>query len=441
VRLCHALICATALLFASSGGSHAQTAGGALTVGVTKVDITPTDLTNLNPFGGGAFARVHDPIFARALVIGDGTATVAIVNFDLPEVGDMRAFRQRIERETGIKYDHIMLAATHSHSAPRLGGISPGTRAQKPSPESERYSAWVFGKVIAAIKAAQASAQPARFGVSTGYANVNVNRDAYTPGKGWGLGYNPEGDSEKALRVLRFDTAAGQPLAVLFTYGVHSTVTFQMKEVTGDLAGAAERYVEENGDGVTALFVMGAGGEQVPRVQRLRPGPPEAMSPADRALAWRAMDAQGLILGSEVLRVANGMEGLTGEVRLRSAAREAVCPTKPAPSTTAPNQMASLSTVSSPNVTIQLGAITLNKVAIASVSGEVVTPIYRRFMRATPLTDTLFATLVNDRIGYIANDAAYDTPLFEVNGSPAARGCAEDAIVTGLVTMIAELSR
>ena len=58
-----------------------------------------------------------------------------------------------------------------------------------------------------------------------------------------------------------------------------------------------------------------------------------------------------------------------------------------------------------------------------------------------PLADTILATLVNDRIGYIANDAAYDTPLFEVNGSPAARGCAEDAIVNGLVGMIKEQKR
>jgi neutral ceramidase len=34
-------------------------------------------------------------------------------------------------------------------------------------------------------------------------------------------------------------------------------------------------------------------------------------------------------------------------------------------------------------------------------------------------------TLVNDRVGYIADDAAYDTPYFEVNGTPFARGCAE----------------
>jgi hypothetical protein len=35
-----------------------------------------------------------------------------------------------------------------------------------------------------------------------------------------------------------------------------------------------------------------------------------------------------------------------------------------------------------------------------------------------------------------ADDAAYDTPIFEVNGTPAARGCAKNGIVDGLVGMI-----
>jgi hypothetical protein len=78
----------------------------------------------------------------------------------------------------------------------------------------------------------------------------------------------------------------------------------------------------------------------------------------------------------------------------------------------------------------------LNQVAITGVSGEIVTNIYRHLQKETPLADTILATIVNDRVGYLPDDAAYDRPIFEVNGSPAARGCAEGAIVDGLVEMI-----
>lgn len=399
-----------------------------------KAEITPGDLAGLNPFGGGAFLAVHDPIFARVLLLSGGGKTALVVTFDAPEVGEMTPFRQRIERETGIKFDHIVLAATHDHSAPRIGDISKGTRAQMPSPESLKYSEVVYAKTLAAIKQAQAALRPARMGYGKGHLDINVNRDQYTPGKGWAIGYNADGVSDNGLPVVRIDGADGKAIAILFAYGVHSTATFGIKHVSGDLAGAAERYVEEVGSpGVIGMFLMGPAGEQVPIVSL---GRPRGDDPKYRDLAFRSMDAQGLILGAEVLRLAEGINPDQSQVRIAAANRDTVCKTKETKS-----QMATISAEDSPEVTIKLSALLLGDVAIAGVGGEVVTPIYNHLMRQTPLTKTIFATNVNDRIGYIADDAAYDTPTFEVNGSPAARGCAEPAIADGLAQMIGELSK
>ena len=402
---------------------------GALRAGVAKIDITPHDLTNLNPFGGGSFTAVHDPIFARALVVSDGSATAAIVTLDAPEVGDMTPLRQRIEHELGIEVDNIMIAATHDHSAPRIGKVSPGALAQDGGPESQRYSATVFDQVIAALRQAKSSAQPARFGLGKGSVDINVNRDQYMPGKGWGLGYDPEGPSDKTVWVLKLESLTGKPIATLFDYAVHSNVTFGIKEISGDLAGAAERYVERNGgDGIVGMYLMGPAGDQAPRVFHAGQ---RGDVVRDRALAYEANDAQGVMLGAEVLRVANLVESPTADVKIKTATRETTCPTKQGV-----GQMSTMTTVHSPTVTLRLGLIMLNQVAIAGVSGEVVTNIYRHLQKETPLADTILATIVNDRVGYLPDDAAYDRPIFEVNGSPAARGCAEDAIVNGIVAMI-----
>jgi hypothetical protein len=261
--------------------------------------------------------------------------------------------------------------------------------------------------------------------------DVNVNRDQYIQGSGWGLGYDPEGPSDKTVWVLKFAALSGKPIAVLFDYAVHSNVTFGIKEISGDLAGAAERYVEQNGgDGVVALFMMGAAGDQAPRVFHAGQ---RGDIPRDRELAFQANDAQGVMLGAEVLRVLNLITAPTSTVRIKATAREATCPTKPGV-----GQMATMTTVRSPTVTLRLGLIMLNEVAITAVSGEVVTNIYRHLQQQTPLANTILATIVNDRVGYLVDDAAYDRPLFEVNGSPAARGCAENAIVDGLAGMIRE---
>jgi len=426
-----------------------------LEVGADKVDITPTDLADLNPFGGGAFTAVHDPIFARALFLRSGTEMSAIVTLDVPEVGDMRAFLGRIERETGIPAGHVMLAATHDHSAPRVGEVTPGATAQKAGPASLRYSEQVYDRVIAALKQARAAARPARFGVANGAVDVNVSRDAYTPGQpgqmgqagrpgGWGLGFNPDGPSDKTVRVARFESLDGKPIAVLFNYAVHSTVSFGIKEVSGDLAGAAERHAEDLlGDGAVAMFTMGAAGDQAPRVFRERQS---GANPRDKALAYQAIEAQGVMLGTEVARVAATVQRTEGMVRMRSARAERSCPTKvaapgPVAAVAGSAVMSSMSTATAPTVPIQLGLLQLNDVAFTGVGGEVVTNIHRRFERETPLANSFFMTIVNDRIGYIADDAAYDRPIFEVKASPFSRGCAEDAIVDGLVSLITQQDR
>ena len=78
----------------------------------------------------------------------------------------------------------------------------------------------------------------------------------------------------------------------------------------------------------------------------------------------------------------------------------------------------------------------VNQIAFTAVSGEVLTNIYWHLKKASPLTDTVMITLSNGRVGYIVDDASYDTPLFELGSSPLARGCAENGIVDNLVEMI-----
>ena len=85
---------------------------------------------------------------------------------------------------------------------------------------------------------------------------------------------------------------------------------------------------------------------------------------------------------------------------------------------------------------LHLGLILINQVALTGVSGEVATNIYLHLKKASPLTNTIMLTLSNDRVGYIVDDAAYDTPTHETNGTPLARGCAENGIVDGLVGLI-----
>jgi len=409
----------------------------ALRVGAAKVEITPTNLTNLNPMGGGTFAGVHDPIFARVLIVDNGRNTAALVSLDLIETGDTLRVRERIQKELGIPVNHVIIAASHSHSTPRLGKVTPGALAHDGGPEVAAYTDTVNDKIVVALEQARTSLQPARMGIATGRADVSVNRDAFTA-QGWKIGFNPDGPSDKTVWVIRFEKPSGEPIAVLFNYAVHSTVTLGNQMVSGDLAGAAERHVEQHyGDKVVALWTLGPAGDQSPKFSGMSlAGPrPAGNTPVEnkdrRSSAFDAMDAQGFMVGAEVVRLANSIQPTVASAQIEADERVISCPMKQGV-----NQMADMKQAQVSSVPIRLGLIMIDRIALATVSGEVVTNIYSHLRKASPLANTILVTLANDRIGYLADDAAYDTPIFEVNGTPAARGCAENGIVNGLVDMI-----
>jgi len=74
---------------------------------------------------------------------------------------------------------------------------------------------------------------------------------------------NPDGPVDHDVPVLRVTGDGGKDIAILFGYACHNTVT-GLYTINGDYAGYAQAYLEEKRPGVTALFLMGAGGDQNP---------------------------------------------------------------------------------------------------------------------------------------------------------------------------------
>jgi hypothetical protein len=77
------------------------------------------------------------------------------------------------------------------------------------------------------------------------------------------------------------------------------------------------------------------------------------------------------------------------------------------------------------------------------VDGEVYTPIAMRLKRESPMANTFMVTLANGMAnsGYIPNDTAFGAQTFQVLGSRLKPGCAETAIVNGLLDLIAANQR
>lgn len=438
--LCCVVILGEACVLAAFGASE-----GTLSVGAARVDITPPADAAL-PMSGyegrkQGFQKIHDHIYARAIVLSDGTHQAAILSWELIGMPDgvSQQVSQRISKELGISADHLILAGEHVHSAPTVAGAY-----TKGTPETIAYTGELENYAFQAVKQAKASLQPARFGFGTGKAYVNINRRERFPDGQWDLGYNPEGPSDKTVAVLKFESLAGKPIAVLINYAVHGVVMGPDNlEVSGDLPGATSRFVEqyyrgqiptrsdggwdlqlrpqEKADGVVALWTSGAAGDQNPIVM-------------DQDNDFSMVDALGRILGEETVRVANNIKNLSSEASVWGGQRVINCPGRKA--VEGPHPRGEYRFEDSDPVDIRLSLLMLNNIAVTGVSGEVLTPIFLRLGRESPFRHTIMITHANGLSGYIPNDAAYDQVSYEVRTTHLKPGCAETGIVNGLVDMM-----
>jgi len=397
-----------------------------LRAGTARLDITPTALPGLNPFGED-FTSVRDPLHARALVLDDGSTRAALVSLDLVEVGDTTRVRGRVAEATGIPADRILIAPSHAHNAPRIGLVPPGGKARIPTPESLAYTDTVDDAIVEVVRRAAASTRPVRLRVAQEDVDVNVCREAYVDGR-WTLGRVPGGASDKALTTVAFVAEDGSVVGVVLNYAVHSTVMLGVPELSADLAGAAAGHVERAfGGGTVALWTSAALGDQAPKVELGRPGPDPAQ---DREYASAAVHAQGFLLGATAVRLVRGASHAAEAVTVGGGLRVVPCPARRLEVPPGMEQ-ADVETVD-----LTLTCLTVGPVALAGVSGEVTVPVGRALVDAPPLATTLVVSNANARIGYLPTDESYDRRTQAAEGCPIVQGHAARTIVDGLREMI-----
>lgn len=128
------------------------------------------------------------------------------------------------------------------------------------------------------------------------------------------------------------------------------------------------------------------------------------------------MAVLGQILGDEVVRVAGGLR-MSAVGRVAGFQSTVSCPAQK----------------DAGPVTIRLSLLMINHVALTGVSGEVLTMIAQRLKKESPLAKTIMVTNCNGYNSYIPDDAAYDQAGYEITSASVKRGCAENAIVNGLL--------
>jgi neutral ceramidase len=425
--------------------AFAQTSASPLRVGAAKVDVTPAP-SDLPPSMDG----ILDRLYSRAIVLDNGSARAALITIDIGGISNelWESVSTALDSELDIPADNVLLTATHTHSAPF------------------RMGAEIADLVVESARQAARGAAPARVGYGTGVSYINVNRNIIDPEtRRWWEGPNYEGPSDKTVAVMEFEALDGKPIAVYYNYAMHAVTVGQLEMISGDAPGRASKYIEDSFDGdIVALWSSGAAGDQNPLyfqqtydlrkiriaeyaergidISNAMPPGGEGLDRSDPRVA-KLMNQQkqmilsmGQFLGEEVMHVMRGIDRMSTNVSIRGSHVVATCPGR--------NRLDS-GRAGYPGeyedgepVELRLGLLQIGDIAIGAVNAEVFNLIAQRLKRESPYARTMMATLTNGRAnsGYIPNDAAYNMYTFEVISSRLKPGCAEDAIVNGILDLM-----
>jgi hypothetical protein len=295
-----------------------------------------------------------------------------------------------------------------------------------------------------------------------------VNRNIIDPEtRRWWEGPNYEGPSDKTVAVIQFENLDGEPIAVYYNYAMHAVAVGQLDMVSGDAPGTTSKYIEDSfDDSVVALWSEGAAGDQNPiyfqqtyDLREIRIAEyasrgldiSNSMPPGGQGLdrsdpqVQKLMNQQkqmilsmGQFLGEEVMHVMRGMDRMESKLTIDGRSKIVSCPGRNRLDQGRAGYAGEYEDAGP--VDIRLGLLSLGDIRIGAVNAEVFNLIAQRLKRESPYAQTMLATLTNGsaRSGYIPHDAGYGMYTFEVLSSRLQPGCAESAIVNGILDLMAE---
>lgn len=245
-------------VFALCAG-FAMVRGADLRVGVAQVEITPPLGI---PMAGYYHERgadgVIDPLHCKAVVIESEGVRAAFVALDLIEVtrSITDQARAEIEKTAGIRGDHVMISATHTHTAPVLAERGSRSENQGGSRSlSVDYTESLPAQIAQAVRLAVDKLEPAQLRAARGSCeDLTFNRRYYMRdgSVGWNPGkLNPDivmpagpSDAEVGILVVEKPSAQGpaQTIATCVNFAMH-TDTCGGSKISADWPGAVSRVL------------------------------------------------------------------------------------------------------------------------------------------------------------------------------------------------------
>lgn len=394
-----------------------------LRVGVAKIDITPPVGTMMdgNPRNKGS-QGIHDPLYAKALILDDARMNIAIIALDL--IGLYRenvdSIRSKIQDQLGINKNRILISCSHTHSGPSTLGLF--------CELDNAYFSLLEEKIPKAVAEAKANMEMVQLGAGIGKEDtighqrrlrmadgtIRMNWEEFSPDEMIG----PAGPTDPQVGVIKFQRQNGSPKAILINHTCHPNILAGENYLfTADYPGYAMEMIEKE-TGAIALFTNGALGniDIDPLKER----------------GFQGAEKAGKILAEEVLRVITGVQRTTSnnlkflqgtlniplrkisekelkwakeltkgfkrsEVALRDGATEEIFA----------DELIRLSKVKEKTINIEIQVISIGDILMVALSGEPFVEIGLQIKKISNFQYTFIIGLANDYVGYIPTEVAF----------------------------------
>lgn len=433
--------------------------------GAAQVAITPPTGA---PMAGYYHARgaegTLDDLYAKALVLDDGSTKVALVTLDLisTTITLTREARAAIEKSTGIPGANVMISATHAHTGPELAdrGARSAIAAQTPIGANNlttTYTASLAEKVAEAVRQAAANLTNVTISAATGRCEtIAFNRRFYmkdgsvswNPGKLNPDIMQPAGTTDPEVGIVLFEpphraTQLVPAHAIYINFAMHpDTVGGAM--FSADYPGALSRRMSDyHGANCVTLFANGTCGNlnhvdvNWARAQNTR-AEPERLGTILAASVFlaeknlREIKPAPLRVKSETVQLPlapitpqeieqAGATVRTGDDKTRDNFMKLV----------KAYQVLDVAAREGKPLEVEVQVITLgDELAWVSLPGEIFVELGLALKKRSPFKQTMIAELANGSIGYIPDRRSYAEGNYEPVSARCAPGSGEQLVET-----------
>ena len=423
----------------SCPAAHATLRGGS-----AKVNITPPVGVWLSGYASRDKPSddISDDLYAKALVLDNGSNAVAIISVDLlwipPQITS--EVRATVTDKTGIPEQNVLISATHTHFGPRIfSRMKLGPQA----PDNKVDAAYVqtlIKKMANSVFIAHKNMQDVKLGVSRGrLSEIVYNRRTRLADGTVKMSFSlpdeviatrrirqsPDGSTRVTFTlpadqpeltfgpidpeawILRIDDSEGQIIGSLINFACHAVSGSGFEDwfysISADYPGQTTRIVEQAEGGI-CLFTPGTSGDVVP-LKRGR----SARFEIGKAIAGEAIRRLQFVPTTDNVEI----DAMTAEV------------TMPLKEDLSAGRIMDAGG-DKKHLTTEFQILRLGDVYILGLPGEVLVEVGLEIKHRAGLEKLLIIALANDPIGYVCHSEAYDEGGYESqNGTNLAKGAGE----------------